>query len=301
MKKLLLILLLATCCSLSWATNKPTHVIITAGQSNTDGRVPNERLPKYIKALATDTVEFTEGAYKYCKISQNRPDGKFFPYWPKSKRRSQPNAWTYDAVTYYMLEKKLQEDFYVIKWAIGGTSIAPLEDKPDVACWYANQEWLSQNVATSEKNEAGEKGKSLLLSFTNAIDVSIDKKLSKLENGYQIDAFLWHQGESDNNYGSDYYDNLKTMVTYVRNHLTEKTGKDYSKLPFILGTVPKKSKQYNVDVEKGMQRLAKEDANVHLIDMSDGELQGDKLHFNQNSAEYMGKQVYNLLVKILNL
>lgn len=33
--------------------------------------------------------------------------------------------WAFDAVTYYWLEQLLQEKFYVVKWAVGGTSIAP--------------------------------------------------------------------------------------------------------------------------------------------------------------------------------
>ena len=54
------------------------------------------------------------------------------------------------------------------------------------------------------------------MSFIQEIDICIDQTLSKLEEGYQIDAFLWHQGESDQRKGKDYYDNLKAVVTYVR-------------------------------------------------------------------------------------
>ena len=83
----------------------------------------------------------------------------------------------------------------------------------------------------------------------------------------------------------------------MRNHLSEKTGEDYSKLPFIFGTVAKKNKQYSSEVEEAMKRLAKEDKNAYLIDMSDAELMGDRLHFNQNSAEYLGKQMYEQIKK----
>lgn len=62
----------------------------------------------------------------------------------------------------------------------------------------------------------------MLLSFIQEIDMCIDKTLSRLKDGYQIDAFLWHQGESDYAKSKDYYRNLKTMVAYVRMHLTEK-------------------------------------------------------------------------------
>ena len=100
MKNLLILFILAFSCNCMAGNNEPAHVIITAGQSNTDGRVPNDRLPDYIKTMATDTA-FTTGAYKYCRIAQNRTDGKFRPFWPKSKRRAKPNTWGYDAITYY--------------------------------------------------------------------------------------------------------------------------------------------------------------------------------------------------------
>lgn len=154
---------------------------------------------------------------------------------------------------------------------------------------------MAENTATSEK------GKSLLLSLIANIDASIDQTLSKLKQGYQIDAFVWHQGESDYEHGKEYYQNLKGVVSYVRNHLTEKTGKDYSELPFIFGTVSRKNKRYNSDVEEGMRRYAKEDKNAYLIDMSEAELMGDKLHFNQVSAEYMGKQVYEQIKRLFRM
>ena len=124
MKNLILILIFAAV-SLNTMASNPVHVIITAGQSNTDGRTPNEDLPAYIKALATDTLTYTEGAYRYCQIAQNDGKGEFIPFWPRAKRSGKNNMWAFDAVTYYWLEQLLQEKFYVVKWAVGGTSIAP--------------------------------------------------------------------------------------------------------------------------------------------------------------------------------
>lgn len=89
---------------------------------------------------------------------------------------------------------------------------------------------------------------------------------------------------------------MKDVVAYVRNHLTAKTGKDYSGLPFVFGTVYKRNKSYSAEVEEGMKRLASEDENAYLIDMSDAEFLNDRLHFNQVSAEYMGKQVYQRII-----
>jgi peptidoglycan/xylan/chitin deacetylase (PgdA/CDA1 family) len=268
------------------------HVIITAGQSNTDGRVSNKLLPGYIKALATDTADFKDGTYRFCKISQNRRDGKFIPYFPKG--RITDGLWTYDAVTYYLFEQALQEDFYVVKHAVGGTSIQYPNDSAKGRYWSANADWLAKTVSV----EKG--GKSLLLSFTDGIDAAIDSVLSKLEGGYQIDAFLWHQGESDDRYAEKYYENLKAVVAYVRMHLTEKTGKDYSRLPFIFGSIPHTNRHYRERIEWAMQRLADEDPNAYLVDMSAGELQRDRTHFNEKAAEYLGKEMFRILDKICN-
>lgn len=244
MKNLILILIFAAV-SLNTMASNPVHVIITAGQSNTDGRTPNEDLPAYIKALATDTLTYTEGAYRYCQIAQNDGKGEFIPFWPRAKRSGKNNMWAFDAVTYYWLEQLLQEKFYVVKWAVGGTSIAPDYNASKGRFWSAAPEWLAQAKPTSDG------GNSLLLSFIQEIDMCIDKTLSRLKDGYQIDAFLWHQGESDYAKSKDYYRNLKTMVAYVRMHLTEKTGKDYSRLPFIFGTV---AEVINISAEKWRMR-----------------------------------------------
>jgi len=272
--------------------NSQTRVIITAGQSNTDGRVSNKLLPDYIKKLTTDTVNFKDGEYKFCKISQNRRDGKFTPFFPKG--RITDGLWTYDAVTYYLLEQALQEDFYVVKYAVGGTSIQYPNDSAKGRYWSANPDWLAKTVSV----EKG--GKSLLLSFTDGIDAAIDSVLSKLEGGYQIDAFLWHQGESDDSYAEKYYENLKAVIAYVRNHLTEKTSKDYSRLPFIFGSIPHANRHYRERVEWAMQRITDEDPNAYLVDMSVGELQRDRTHFNEKSAEYLGKEMFRILDKTHN-
>lgn len=98
MKNLILILIFAAV-GLNTMASNPVHVIITAGQSNTDGRTPNEDLPAYIKALATDTLTYAEGAYRYCQIAQNDGKGEFIPFWPRAKRSGKNNMWAFDAVT----------------------------------------------------------------------------------------------------------------------------------------------------------------------------------------------------------
>ncbi len=294
----IILLILSSCISVfgnatSMLSQKPVHVFITAGQSNTDGRVNNKQLPSYIKFLATDTVDYKEGKYPYCKIVQNRTDGHFVPFWPKG--RLTQGLWAYDAVTYRLIENAIQEDFYVVKWAVGGTSITFPNDTTKGQYWSADTEWLKNTTSTQNG------GKSLLLSFTEAIDAAIDQTLSKIEQGYHIDAFLWHQGESDSKYMGDYYKELKGVISHVRNHLTQKTGKNYLNLPFVFGTVTRTNRQYSPKVEEAMLRIAEEDPNAYLVDMSEGELQKDRTHFNEVSAEYLGREMFKVLDKILDL
>lgn len=271
---------------------EPIKVIITAGQSNTEGRIFNTDLPEYIATLP-------EMKYKYCKWNSGSTTqaitGKFVPFWPSIYNINNPHRWAYDAVTYYWLDQSLQDDFYVIKWSLGGTSIDTMAVSTNRYHWSADSEWLSQTSSTVNG------GRSLLLSFEENIAASIDSTLSKLDREYEIVAFLWHQGESDARNGADirYYDNLKNMLMHVRNFLVKKTGNEkYAELPFIYGTVSRLNKRYNEHVEKAMYRLANEDKNCHIIDMSNGELQKDELHFTRVSAEYLGIQIYNKLVDL---
>ena len=267
--------------------NEPATVIITAGQSNTDGRVLNNLLPDYIQ----------QDKYKYCKwcygSAGQEITGTFETFWPRMVHPARPGRWAYDAVTYYYLEQALQEDFYVVKWSLGGTAIDTTATSTSRKYWSADAKWLSKNHSTATG------GRSLLLSFTENIGACIDNHLSTLPQGYEIKAFLWHQGESDRHKGKNYYKNLKGVVDYVRNYLVEKTGnKNYRKLPFICGTVARSNKQYSADVEAAMYQLAKEDKNFYVIDMSKAELQKDQLHFTAESAQYLGIEMYNKLVEL---
>lgn len=94
---------------------------------------------------------------------------------------------------------------------------------------------------------------------------------------------------------------MKDVINHVRNHLTQKTGTNYLNLPFVFGTVPRANRQYSPKVEAAMLKIAEEDPNAYLIDMSEGELQTDHTHFNEVSAEYLGREVFKVLDKILDL
>lgn len=261
---------------------EPASVFLTAGQSNADGRAKTETLPDYLKA---------SDAYKYLHYANvtSDCDGTFSAF------EFGPRFAFCDIVNYY-LGKALKTDFYAVKCTYGGTAIAPGATHEHLPVWYADSAWLSNNKAYRGK-ESG--GKSLTLALTDGFTECVATTLSKLTDGYDVKAIMWHQGESDRRKADDYYDNFKEMITFMRRQIYEVTGdeKDLT-LPFIFGTVSHKSKQYSRGVEEAQLRVASELPNVYAIDLSYADLLPDVLHFDGAWTEYVGKLMFNKLVEL---
>ena len=292
MKSRLLILSAVLLMAMMMQAGKPVTVVITAGQSNTAGRCYNDSLPEYIKAL--------NGQYKYCywsytngKTRMADKEGEFRLFWPEMEGRNKGAfRFAYDAITYYLMEQALQKPFYVIKHAEGGTSIDPACRSTGNHHWSANEAFLD---STKSVNQGG---LSLLKAFEDNIDKSIDAlKAQGLEP--DIKCMLWHQGESDRKCPNAYYENLKTMVNHIRQHLVEKTGnKKYAQLPFLCGAVPANSKQYKKQVEDAKLQLAQEDKNFHYIPLEEATFIGDQLHFDRSTAERLGRGMFNKMLDL---
>ncbi len=270
----------AIACSLSAMATKPASLFITAGQSNADGRETVDFLPSYL-----------ENGYEYLHFTNvtSQCDGTFSAF--KFGKR-----FSFSDITHYYIEKALQSDFYAIKCAYGGTSIAPGATHAHLPIWYAEKEWIAANKAYRGNID---EGKSLTLALTDGFAECARTTLSKLPNGYDVKAIMWHQGESDRRKAGDYYQNFKDMITFMREQIYAVTGDEKDKtLPFIFGTVPHGSKQYSAGVEEAQLRVAKELPNVYAIDLSDVSLRSDVLHFDGQGTEYVGKLMYNKLVEL---
>ena len=273
---------------------EPVAVFITAGQSNTAGRCMNDNLPEYIKALGS--------AYQYCNWSytngttrKSESEGVFRKFWPEMESTNNSGRFAYDAIVYYWIEKALQKDFYVVKHAMGGTSIDPTCTSSNDYHWSADATWLAEHASCNTEG-----GTSMLKAFCNNIGASLDALVANGKS-YDIKAMIWHQGESDRSgTGPDgYHDNLKAVVKYVRDYLVAKTGDNkYATLDFICGTVPTNSKQYNKKVYDALFTLANEDEHFHVIETSPGTFIGDQLHFDTNCAERLGINMYNKMVDL---
>lgn len=269
MRRLLFFCLLLSVVAICPAS-KRVPVILVAGQSNADGRVPLADLPDELKA------------YKYCRWSYGSgnfetADGSFTLFSPRVAKPKIEASWGFDAVLYKKFEELWQEPFYVIKQTMGGTAI-------DTSCKQSTNGWFWSYDAE----------KSLLKAF----EQQIDNCLPNLPKNFVIKCLIWHQGESDQKAADRYYDNLKAVITHLRQHLVEKTGDvRYVSLPVICGTFAKGSRQGSPKVVEALYRLQSDDINFHVVDASDLSLQRDQLHFDAQGAMTLGERVFEKLTK----
>lgn len=168
----------------------------------------------------------------------------------------------------------------------------------------ADPAWLaSQTGFDSQYNpQGGSLSKGLFEAFKTLAETTLDR----LENGYEVKAILWHQGENDWRDGDKYYGNIKTLVKYFREQIYNITGNESARtVPFIAGTVARGNSMYSSTVEAALWQLADEDPNFYVIDCGnfalktiDSDGMNDGLHFSSPSVEAIGKLLYDKLVEL---
>lgn len=269
----------------------PRKVFIMAGQSNADGRTDITTMPQYIQDYVKTPSRYCY--WSYCNgttESWNRFGGKFLPYQPYTDNNAMTRC-GFDGIVYHLIEEALQTRFYVIKESRGGTAIDPRCTSTGNLWWCCDPAWLATASPRS--------GHSLALELTQNIGLLIDNVLSSLRDGYEVQCIMWHQGESDRTRPFDYADNLRRVVSYLRNFLVNKTGQArYATLPFITGTPNRGSTQANAVVEASYWQLAQEDENFHVVDMSDCKLGSDVLHFDAQGNQTAALRMFNKLVSL---
>lgn len=270
----------------------PRKVFLMAGQSNADGRPAINTMPQYIQDLPNN------GGSRFCywsycngtDVSWQNFGGKLLPYIPYTDNNTTSRC-GFDGIVYHLIEQELQQRFYVIKESRGGTAIDTRCSSSGNLWWCADPGWLATASPRS--------GHSLALEFTQNIGLCIDNVLSALEEGYEIQCIMWHQGESDRTQASSYESNLRQLVAYLRSYLVGKTGvQHYATLPFIAGTVNHASTQYNAEVEASLYRLAGQDPDFHVVDMSDCKLGTDNLHFDATGCEDAAGRMFAKMVEL---
>ena len=143
------------------AANVP--VVIVAGQSNTDGRVPSADMPSYLSAYAETGMPNVVWSYGNSGgWSLTGGAGVFAPYFPMCESANDRNRWAYDAVVYYNLSQHLNSMLYVVKESAGGTSIAPASTSSGDRHWSVGAAFLDTAGVVGISNSAsGGHGKAL--------------------------------------------------------------------------------------------------------------------------------------------
>ena len=289
-------------CTLSLCTLLAANVpvVIVAGQSNTDGRVPSADMPSYLSAYAETGMPNVVWSYGNSSgWSLTGGAGVFAPFYPMCESANDRHRWAYDAVVYYNLAQHLNSTLYVVKESAGGTSIAPESTSSGDRHWSVDAAFLDTAGVVGVSNSAsGDHGKALAPALVHNIRQCI-ATIEAAGNTPDIRCILWHQGESDRTptaSANAYHDNLQAVVQYLRDSIVAITGNDaYANLPFVCGTISKKSALYSSTIEKAQYRLANEMTNFYVIDMQDGTMLSDLKHFDAASAELFGQRLYNKL------
>ncbi len=293
MKKIFISFLLMLLTTAASAGKK--SVFIYAGQSNADGREFVQELPDYMKQGTSPYSPYTH--LKWASICGNPTKTTF-----EQRTMANGERYAFCDVTNYWIDQATSDDFYAIKCAYGGTAIAPGVTAEKLPIWYADAEWMQTHNAYCGQDitqEAYKNNNSLTKNLTEGVASLIDGTLAAIDDGYDVKAIMWHQGESDRNAAGSYYVNFKTMIAYMRQAIYQKTGDEADlTLPFIFGTVCRRSTQYSAGVEQAQRQVASEDPNVYLIDMQNATLKSDNLHFDRQATDYLGKKMYNQLVTL---
>ena len=291
-------LTLLSCLLLSAVTAmaEKKSVFIYAGQSNADGREYTKNLPDYM----LDNGSLPSSPYTHLQWASicGNPSKQTFG----TRTFNSGERYAFCDVTNYWIDQVVSEDFYAIKCAYGGTAIAPGVTVEKLPIWYADAEWMTTHYAYKGDDITQAEYanyNSLTKNLTEGVASLIDGTLAAIDEGYDVKAIMWHQGESDRNASGSYYTNFKTMIAYMRQAIYAKTGDESDlTLPFIFGTVCRRSTQYSTGVEEAQKQVARDVENVYCIDMKNATLLSDNLHFDKQATEYLGKKMYNQLVTL---
>lgn len=190
-------------------------------------------------------------------------------------------------------EKYPEEDFLLIKTAVGGTSL--------YGAWSPN--WTKEKAMVAERGEQRQKMQLYKSHLKN-----IKSNLAALEAKgipYKIVGMLWMQGEADTNSelkANAYEANLKELIAAYRKEFKSKD------LPFVVGQVnvlPRKFKEGPSIVRKAMENVAAADNKVVLVKTAmdkawlDFPKHSDNTHYNVEGQKRLGTAFGEALYKLI--
>ena len=269
---------------------KEIHVLFLAGQSNMAGHGDFDQLsPKIQKRIEAikDRVLLS--------VSDN-PKNEAKPIAPRKSKPSDKYPFTKHfgpemGIALVLAEKNPNQKYFFIKKAVGGTSL--------YGAWNSN--YSKEKASFSER---GMERKQMQL--YKAHHKQIHQELQKLEQKgipYKIIGMAWMQGESDTNKpetANAYQGNLQLLIQGYRKEFNQPN------LPFVFGQVnplPRKFKNGPQIVRSGMERLAKDDNFIQMVETpanlpwGDFPKHPDNLHYTHEGQMLLGTLMGTYLLK----
>jgi len=258
------------------STSNTHDLIIVAGQSNADGRIPKASAPSWLVSSG-----YTIANYMMWKPST----GTFESYNLDTNNGSygdNPSCFSFDiffAKSY--LDANPTKKLYCIKQTVGGVPITELGFTGGGNRYYRWQP--KTNLIVSGDLSMCD---ALLVKLNNALTYGLSKdiKLKPI-------AILYHQGEGDADRATDggitaYKQNLSNLLSWFRGLFSAPT------LPFLNGYIVG---TYNVNyplINNIYDEMMLQDAYMKTVDMTSHYTTLDGIHYNSSALEYMASQMY---------
>ncbi len=251
------------------------NVFIFAGQSNMEGRADGAKLSNEDRerlARVSDRIALAYNGEPVRPLSPVAPSPEIAEIY-KCEQIFGPELFFGIALA----EAWPEERFLFIKRTAGATTLH--------GAW--NPDWSPEKAATTKETEApklyGE-----LVAYARAVLAGFAPA------EYSLRGMLWVQGESDGaipEAARAYGDNLKALIARIR------TDTGQPALPFLLFEVG------GTDVVRGMQRVAEETSDVHLIpqrpepDSPDFYEKLENGHYNHDGLKKLGLRFAEVYLK----
>lgn len=247
---------------------------ISAGQSNEAGRIDQAELPAFWAANGNQLPGV---------IINNANVLNWHTYNATDFDTANGNTyWSYEMLLFNMIIANKRSvnpaaNIYVVKKALGGTSINYQPGSEGAEKWAADYEKIPAGFGSSQLQ--------ILETRIRAAMASANGSL------YATRGVIWHQGESDRNDPYNYYQNLKNVIYYIRGVIGNST------LPWMLGGINSSSTQFNKVVDEAKQQLASDDPYCFYAAPENGTayLKSDVLHFNYAGANDMATKMYAIM------
>jgi hypothetical protein len=268
-------------------------VYLIGGQSNADGLARLLRLEsRYTEA--TDVQIYFGGLLG---IPQNHNKWHYLHEVPAGWSGSGGNNFGIERMIGYQLQEKYpQKKIRIIKYSVGGSSLAVNWNPGDA-------------VGTGRGAQ--------YTNFLSTVRTGLQELVGRGEKPI-IRGMFWQQGEADaanQTHASNYLSNLKTFIGNIRGTFSEYSQhQDFTKLAFVLGQVlPYFNTRYGglqtpyrETIRKAQLDIIQELTNIHTVlvdtsfrthyDEKDGYLDTDSIHFNWEGITKLGVEMSEKMI-----